>query len=62
MSQHREELPPLKFRALADELLKDAESLVSQWLSGGEREGHEWKCGSLSGGKGRSFSVRLEGE
>lgn len=62
MKEHREELPRLKFRALADELLKDAESLVSQWLNGGEREGHEWKCGSLSGGKGRSCSVRLEGD
>lgn len=62
MKEHREELPPLQFRALADALLDRIDALVESWLPGGKREGHEWKCGDLDGGKGRSCSVRLEGE
>ncbi|NIF85265.1 virulence protein E [Comamonas sp. Tr-654] len=62
MKEHREELPPLKFRALADALLDQIDTLVEAWLRGGKRDGHEWKCANLGGGKGRSCSVRLEGE
>ena len=62
MTQHREELPPLKFRALADALLDQIDALVEAWLPGGTRDGHEWKCSDLDGGKGRSCSVRMEGE
>lgn len=59
MTQHREELPPIKYKALADALLPMADTLVPRWLPGGRREGHEWKCGSLAGGKGSSCSVNL---
>ena len=51
--------PPINFRALADALLASAGSLVPLWLSGGQKIGHEWVCGSLAGGKGRSCSVNL---
>lgn len=59
MTQQRDPLPPLQFAALADALLPDAERLVAMWLPGGERRGHEYVCGSLSGGKGTSCSVNL---
>ena len=59
MTQHREELPPIQYTALAAALLPMAETLVPVWLPGGRREGHEWKCGSLAGGKGSSCSVNL---
>jgi predicted P-loop ATPase len=52
-------LPPIKFAALADALLARIESLVPQWLPGGVRRGHEYVCGSLSGGTGTSCSVNL---
>ena len=52
-------LPPINFPALADALLARAESLMSDWLPGGVRRGHEWVCGSLAGGKGSSCSVNL---
>lgn len=52
-------LPPINFRALADALLASAGILVPLWLSGGQKIGHEWVCGSLAGGKGRSCSVNL---
>ena len=61
MKEHREELPPLKFRALADALLDQIDTLVESWLSGGKREGHEWKCANLDGGAGRSCSVCMSG-
>ncbi|WP_370682153.1 hypothetical protein [Comamonas sp. GB3 AK4-5] len=59
MTQHREELPPIQYKALADALLPMADRLVPEWLSGGRREGHEWKCGSLAGEAGSSCSVNL---
>lgn len=59
MTQRREELPPINFKALADVLLHMAEQLVPVWLSGGQRNGHEWKCGSLAGEAGNSCSVNL---
>lgn len=52
-------LPPIRFRELAEALLARAETLVPAWLPGGRREGHEYKCGSLRGGDGRSCSVNL---
>ena len=54
-----QELPPIKFRELADALLARADTLVPAWLPGGTRSGHEWVCGSLSGGAGTSCSVNL---
>ncbi len=50
---------PIDFAGLAYELLKHAETLVSQWLPGGRRQGHEYVCSSLSGGEGGSCSVNL---
>lgn len=49
----------MRFSALAAELLKSADTLVPRWLAGGRRIGHEWVCGSLAGGEGRSCSVNL---
>lgn len=56
------DLPPIKFRELAEALLARIDSLVPRWLPGGRREGHEWKCSDLGGGSGRSCSVCLQGE
>ncbi|UBB19514.1 VapE domain-containing protein [Comamonas odontotermitis] len=58
---HREELPPLKYRELAEALLDRIDELVPRWLPGGRREGHEWKCSDLGGGSGSSCSVCMEG-
>ncbi len=52
-------LPPIQFAALAEALLASAERLVPMWLPDGERRGHEYVCGSLSGGKGSSCSINL---
>lgn len=55
------DLPPIKFRELADALLAQAETLVPQWLPGGKfvpsSAQREYVCGSLSGGEGTSCSV-----
>jgi putative DNA primase/helicase len=51
--------PQIDFERLKDALVDSADRLVPDWLSGGRREGHEWKCGNLQGGKGRSLSVNL---
>lgn len=59
MNQRREELPPIKYRELAEALLPMADTLVPQWLPGGQRIGHEWRCGSLAGEAGDSCSVNL---
>lgn len=53
------DLPPIRFAELARALLEQADRLVPMWLPGGARRGHEWVCGSLSGGKGSSCSVNL---
>lgn len=50
---------PIDFKEMADALLARAETLVPQWLPAGKRRGHEWVCGSLSGGEGHSTSVNL---
>ena len=52
-------LPPIRFAELAEALIARAEQLVAQWLPGGTKRGHEWVCGSLSGGAGGSCSVNL---
>lgn len=59
MTQHREPLPPINFRALADALLEQAERLVPDWLQGGRRQGHEWVCGDLGGGSGTKLQREL---
>lgn len=53
------QLPPINFEALAAALLQMADSLVARWLPGGAQRGHEYQCGSLSGGAGSSCSVNL---
>lgn len=50
---------PINFAALAAQLLARADSLVPDWLPGGKRRGHEWECGSLSGGAGDSCQINL---
>lgn len=57
--QDRAPLPPIKFDALARELLSRAESLLEQWLPGGVKRGHEYICGSLQGGDGTSCAVNV---
>lgn len=52
-------LPPIQFAALAEALLASADRLVPMWLPDGDQRGHEYVCGSLSGGKGSSCSVNL---
>jgi putative DNA primase/helicase len=49
----------IDFKALAAELLHRASELVPTWLRGGREDGHEYKCGDLTGGKGDSCSVNL---
>lgn len=49
----------IDFERLAGALLADARALVPQWLPGGHFQGHEYKCGSIQGGKGQSFSVNV---
>lgn len=55
----RAPLPPINFKALADALLARGQPLLEAWLPGGKRNGHEYACGSLSGGEGSSCSVNL---
>ncbi len=50
----------IDFGALNDALLQSADELVERWLPGGKRIGHEYVCGSLSGGAGKSCSVNLQ--
>lgn len=52
-------LPPIDFKGLNEALLHQAETLLPQWLSGGQRVGREYTCASLSGGAGHSCSVNL---
>lgn len=51
----------INFQALSAELSHRAESLVAMWLPGGRRDGHEWRCGSLSGEGGNSCAVNIGG-
>lgn len=59
MADYHQPLPPIKFAELADALLARADTLVPMWLPGGVQRGHEYACGSLSGGSGSSCSVNL---
>lgn len=49
----------IDFPTLSAELLARAETLIPGWLQGGRKDGHEWRCGSLSGDHGDSFGVNL---
>lgn len=37
------------------------QALVTELLPAGQRDGHEWRCGSLAGEKGQSLAVHLHG-
>lgn len=50
---------PIDFVSLCSALLDRAEELVARWLPEGRRQGHEWVCGDLQGGKGSSLSINL---
>lgn len=47
------------FKEVAAVLLANALSVCQDLLPGGQRRGHEYVCGDLSGGKGESLSVNL---
>lgn len=49
----------INFRSISEAALARSETLVPDWLSGGHRFGHEWRCGNLSGGAGKSLAVNL---
>ncbi|NYT59446.1 hypothetical protein H0A65_11000 [Alcaligenaceae bacterium] len=49
----------LDFKAIADAALSRADTLVPDWLPNGQRDGHEWRCGSVKGEAGRSLAVNL---
>lgn len=60
MSVRSNDLPPIDFAALAGALLERAYTLVPLWLRDGQIVGHEYICGGLDGGEGRSLSVNLK--
>jgi hypothetical protein len=35
-------------------------SLLREWFPNGQREGHEWRVGSINGEPGKSFSINIE--
>lgn len=48
-------------REIASRLASRIMALVQELLPHGERDGHEWKAGSVAGERGRSLSVHLTG-
>lgn len=62
MARDRDPLPPIKFSALADALLRKGVDLLQEWLPHGtlSSDKTEYRCGSLSGGKGTSCSVSMD--
>lgn len=46
---------------IADLLARSPEEVAKHLLPGGKREGHEWRCGSVSGEAGKSLGVHLSG-
>jgi len=51
---------PIDFTRLASALLDNAQRWLEQWLPGGRRQGPEYLCGDLSGGKGESLSINIK--
>lgn len=49
----------MDYVSLAGQLLARGTHLLSNWLPGGRRIGHEFVCGSLAGLPGRSLSINL---
>lgn len=50
------------FPRVSDAALSSIETLLTQWLPNGVREGHEYCVGSRAGEAGRSMKIRLTGE
>jgi putative DNA primase/helicase len=50
---------PINFVRLAAELLERIDQLLPAWLPGGHRNGPEYECADLSGGKGTSCKVNV---
>lgn len=48
------------FEEVSRALLSEIKYYLPEWLPGGKIEGGEYRCGDLSGGKGRSLSINLE--
>ena len=53
-------LPPIDFGRLADALLRNADSWVSQWLPRGVHRNGRWYVGDFDGGDGESANVCLK--
>lgn len=51
---------PLDIQRIAQAALSRAETFLPDWLPGGHWEGAEWRCGDLSGGKGKSFGANAK--
>lgn len=49
----------IDFAQISEQLLRDAQALVAQWLPGGKLIGKEWTCGSLRGEAGESCKVNI---
>jgi twinkle protein len=52
----------MKPNEIADFLARSAEEVAKHLLPGGKRDGHEWRCGSVSGESGKSLGVHLRGD
>lgn len=50
----------LDFPALNARLLSQCPDLLSLWLPGGRKSGHEYVCANLAGGRGESMSVNIQ--
>lgn len=51
--------PRVDIARVAAIALAQAEQLLPLWLPGGKRDGHEWRCGDLTGTAGKSCSVNI---
>ncbi|MBS4028179.1 MAG: hypothetical protein KGZ58_06005, partial [Ignavibacteriales bacterium] len=47
---------------IAQLLVRSVEAVAKHLLPNGKREGHEWRCGSVSGETGKSLGVHLHGD
>lgn len=53
--------PPLPFKEIAEQALRSSDSLVSRWLPGGKKKGHEWQATNpnRADNKPGSFTINL---
>lgn len=49
----------IDFNGINQAALPQLPRLAAEWLPGGKRAGHEWRCGSLAGEPGTSLGVNL---